>query len=242
MKKQRKIFRLFSVLFLVILFSGVSVFAQKGPRDKFAFSPLNPIKMPKVETVNLKNGLKLFLVEDHEYPTIDMRALVHVGSVFEPPSKIGLAAVTGQVLRIGGTASMTGDEIDKELETLAASVETGIGRGSGYITVSVLKEDIDRALEILGDILMNPAFAEDKIRLAKIQQKSAISRRNDDIGQIAFREFEKIIYGKDSPYARHAEYATIEAITREDIVDFYKKSFYPNNNKKDFGKVESSQS
>ncbi len=229
MKKTRELFRIISILFLLILFCGSSVFAQKGPRDKFVFSPLNPIKMPKVETVELKNGLKLFLVEDHEYPTIDMRAIVRIGSVFEPPSKTGLASITGQVLRTGGTTSMTGDEIDKELETLAAYVSTGVGLASGYIMVSVLKEDIDRVLEILADILMNPAFHEDKINLAKIQQKTAISRRNDDVMDIASREFQKLIYGKDSPYARHPEYATIEAVTKQDIVDFYKKYFYPNN-------------
>ena len=229
MKKQRTLLKLLSVLFLLVFISGVSVFGQKSPKDKFIFPTLNPIKMPQIETVTLKNGIKLFLVEDHEYPTIDMRAMVRIGSVFEPSSKIGLASITGSVLRTGGTASMTGDEIDKELETMAASVSTGIGQTSGYIMVSVLKEDIDRALEILADILMNPAFQEDKIRLAKIQQKTAISRRNDDIGGIAYREFDKIIYGKDSPYARHPEYATIEAITRDDIVSFYKKYFYPNN-------------
>jgi zinc protease len=124
---------------------------------------------------------------------------------------------------------MTGDEIDKELETMAASVSTGIGLTSGYITVSVLKEDIDRALGILADILMNPAFQEDKINLAKIREKTAISRRNDDVGQIAYREFQKVIYGEDSPYARQTEYATVEAITRQDIVDFYSKYFFPNN-------------
>jgi len=229
MRKHGKLFRLFSVLLLLAFITGSSVFAQKSPKDKFVFPTLNPIKMPKVETVKLGNGLKLFLVEDHEYPTIDMRAVVRAGSVFESPSKIGLAAVTGQVLRTGGTTTMTGDEIDKELETLAATVSTGIGQASGYITVSVLKEDIDRALETLADILMNPAFAEDKINLTKIQQRTMIARRNDDVGQIAFREFQKLIYGKDSPYARHPEYATIDAITREDIVDFYKRYFHPNN-------------
>lgn len=229
MKKQTKIFRLFSALLLLVFISGISVFAQKSPKDKFIFPTLNPIKMPKVETVKLGNGLKLFLVEDHEYPTIDMRAMVRAGAVFEPPSKIGLAAITGQVLRTGGTATKSGDEIDKELETLAATVSTGIGQTSGYITVSVLKEDIDKALEILADILMNPAFVEDKINLAKIQQRTMIARRNDDIGQIAFREFQKLIYGKDSPYARHPEYATVDSVTREDIVDFYKGYFYPNN-------------
>lgn len=227
--KHKRLFKAFSVVFLLIFLSGVFLFAQKNPKDKFIFPTLNPIKMPKVETVKLKNGLKLFLVEDHEYPTIDMRAMVHVGSVFEPATKIGLASITGQVLRTGGTSSMTGDEIDKELETLAASVSTSIGEASGYIGVSVLKEDIDRALEILADILMNPAFAEDKIRLAQIQERTAIARRNDDIGQISNREFYKIIFGKDSPYARQSEYANIAAITRDDIVGFYEKYFHPNN-------------
>jgi len=229
MKKQKTLLKLFFILYLFVFISGMSVFAQKSPKDKFVFTTLNPINIPKVETIKLKNGMKLFLVEDHEYPTIDMRAMVRIGSVFEPSSKIGLASITGSVLRTGGTTSMTGDEIDKELETMAASVSTGIGQTSGYIMVSVLKEDINRALEILADILMNPVFQEDKIRLAKIQQKTAISRRNDDIGGIAYREFEKLIYGKDSPYARHPEYATIEAVTRDDIVGFYKKYFYPNN-------------
>lgn len=229
MKKQKTLLKLFFILCLLVFISGMSVFAQKSPKDKFIFPTLNPINMPKVETVTLKNGMKLFLVEDHEYPTIDMRAMVRVGSVFEPVVKIGLASITGSVLRTGGTTSMTGDEIDKELETMAASVSTGIGQTSGYIMVSVLKEDINRALEILADILMNPVFQEDKIQLAKIQQKTGISRRNDDIGGIAYREFEKLIYGKDSPYARHPEYATIEAVTRDDIVGFYKKYFYPNN-------------
>jgi len=229
MMKRRKILNLFLVLFLLVHFCGLFVFAQKSPKDKFVFGPLNPIKMPKVEKVELKNGLKLFLVEDHDYPTINIRAMVHTGSVFEPASKIGLAAVVGEVIRTGGTTSRTGDEIDKELETMAAAVETGISQNSGYIMVSVLREDIGKALEILADLLINPAFREDKIELAKIMQKTIISRRNDDIMEIANREFSKLIYGKDSPYARHPEYATIEAITRQDIVDFYKKYFFPNN-------------
>ena len=162
MKPQRKLITLFLASFLSILFCGTYVYAQKSPKDKFIFPQLNPIKMPKVERVELKNGLELFLVEDHEYPTIDMRAMVRLGSVFESASQIGLASITGRVLRTGGTTSMTGDQIDKELETMAAYVSTGIGLTSGYIMVSVLKEDIDRALEILADILMNPAFQEDK--------------------------------------------------------------------------------
>lgn len=203
--------------------------AQKGPKEVFDFPKLNKIKMPKIHEVILPNNMRIFLVEDHDFPTIDVRALIRTGSVFEPAEKIGLAEITGEVIRSGGSKKFPGDELDKMLETMAASVETGIGSGLGYASISVLKEDIEKGLEILSDLLMNPAFPDDKIELAKIQHRSAISRRNDDIGSITSREFRKLIYGKDSPYARHAEYSTIEAITREDIVSFHEKYFHPNN-------------
>jgi len=228
MKKTKIEIKIIAGVVLLALV-GVGGFAQRAPKDKFAFGPLNPIKMPKVEKATLPNGLRLFLVEDPEYPTIDVWALVRVGSVFEPAAKIGLAGITGQVLRTGGTATMTGDEIDKEIETLAARVETSIGQTSGSLSASCLKEDIDKALAILADILMNPAFRQDKIDLAKLQQRTMIARRNDDIGAITNREFRRLIYGKDSPYARQAEYATIDAISRDDIVSFYKTYVHPNN-------------
>lgn len=206
-----------------------SGYSQKAPKDKPVFGPLNPIKMPKVERAVLPNGIRLFLVEDPEYPTIDLLAMVRTGSVFEPADKVGLASLTGAVLRTGGTQFKTGDQIDKELETLAATVETGIGQTSGNISVSVLKEDFDKALAILADILANPAFREEKLNLAKIMQRSMIARRNDDISSITYREFSRLMYGKDSPYARQTEYATIDAITRQDILDFYSAYFHPNN-------------
>jgi len=213
---------------LGFLLTGGAV-AQKSPKDQFTYPPLHKIEMPPVQQAALKNGMKLFLVEDHQYPTIDLRAMVGVGSIYEPADKVGLASITGTVLRTGGTEKMTGDEIDELLESLGASVETGIGQGSGYVSVSVLKEDIDKGLDILADILMHPAFRQEKIDLAKIQARSMISRRNDDIMAITNREFSSLIYGKTHPYARYPEYATIDAITREDIVGFYKKYFHPNN-------------
>ncbi|HYA48856.1 MAG TPA: pitrilysin family protein, partial [Burkholderiales bacterium] len=228
MSNGRTIHRAIAGLCLLALLFGAA-YGQKAPKDKFVFGPLNPIKMPKVGRAELPNGLKLFLVEDPDYPTIDILAMVRTGSIFEPAGKAGLASITGTVLRTGGTLTKTGDQIDKELETLAATVETGVGEMSGSIRVSVLKEDFDKALGILADILTHPAFRDDKIALAKIQQKSMISRRNDDIGSITYREFDRLMYRKDSPYARQAEYATIDAITRQDLVDFYNAYFYPNN-------------
>lgn len=219
-------------LFVVCVMCGRDmVLAQERTPDyrKLTYPTLRDIVVPEVERVTLDNGMRLFVLEDHELPLIYVSARIRVGSIYEPADKVGLAEITGEVMRTGGTTSKTGDEIDEELEQIAASVETSIGLSSGGASVSVLKEDIDKGLAILADVLMHPAFREDKIFLAKMQHRSAISRRNDSPGQIAGREFDKLIYGPESVYARHTEYATIDSITRDDLVEFHKRFYGPNN-------------
>jgi predicted Zn-dependent peptidase len=196
---------------------------------KLKYPKLRDIKVPDVERVVLPNGLQLLLLEDHELPLIHVSALIRTGSVYEPADKIGLAGITGTVMRTGGTASKTGDEIDEQLEQIAASVETGIGRSSGSAFMSVLKDDVDTGLAVLADVLMNPAFRQEKIDLAKISARTGIARRNDNPGAIAGREYTKLIYGPESVYARHAEYATIDSITRDDLVAFHRRFYHPNN-------------
>ncbi len=220
--------------FLLIAMATIGAFssfslAQKAPKEITTFPELHKVQMPEVKEVTLKDGMRIYLVEDHQYPTIDMRAMVKVGSIYEPADKIGLASITGTVLRTGGTGTRSGDELDKMLETMGASVKTGIGENSGYVYMSLLKGDVDRGIDILADVLMQPVFAQDKIDLAKIELRSGISRRNDDIWSMTDREFNSLIYGKSSPYGRYPEYATVDNITRDDIVAFYSKYFHPNN-------------
>jgi len=211
-----------------VLISGCSS-SRTADYKKLKYPKLGDIVMPEIRQATLENGMKLFLVEDRELPLINVSAIIRTGSIYEPADKIGLASITGEVIRTGGTAAKTGDELDEELERMAASVETSIGLNSGSASVSVLKEDIDKGLAVLADVLMNPAFREDKILLAKMQAKSMIARRNDNVREIAGREFDKLIYGPDSVYARQEEYATIDNITRDDLIAFHKRFFAPNN-------------
>ena len=213
---------------MVSLWIAGSAMAQT-PYQDLKYPILNDIRVPEVEQVTLSNGMKLFVLEDHELPLIHLSARIRVGSIDESPEKVGLASLTGTVMRTGGTHSRTGEEIDEELERIAASVETGIGLNSGSASMSVLTKDLGTGLAILADILMNPAFPEEMIQLGKLRQRSAISRRNDSVNRLASREFGKLIYGADSPYARSAEYATIDSITREDLISFHQRFFYPNN-------------
>ncbi len=188
-----------SILLLLTFVLANACFAQKGPKEEFSFPALHKVQTPKVQKVSLKNGMTIYLVEDHQYPTIDLRALVRVGSVYEPENETGLASITGTVLRTGGTETMTGDEIDKLLETMGGTIETGVEEGLGYVYMSILKENQNKGISILSDILLHPVFNEDKIGLAKIEMRSSISRRNDNIWSIARREYNSDIYGKTSP-------------------------------------------
>jgi zinc protease len=193
------------------------------------FPPLGPIQIPQVATFTLANGMKLYLLEDHELPVVSGTALVRTGNLFDPPDKVGLATVTGMVIRTGGTRSRTGDQLDEQLENVAAAVESNIGETSGSVRFTAMKANTGEVLGIFKDVLTAPAFRQDRIDLAKSQMRSSISRRNDSPGGIAQREFLNTIYGRNTPYGWQEEYATIDRITRDDIRNFYQRYFFPAN-------------
>ncbi|HLN02842.1 MAG TPA: pitrilysin family protein [Bryobacteraceae bacterium] len=193
------------------------------------YPPLKPIKIPDVATFTMPNGMKLYLLENHELPLVRGSALVRTGNLFDPPDKVGLATVTGIVMRSGGTEDKTGDELDEQLENIAASVETSIDESIGSASFSCLKENTDEILRIFHDVLTKPGFRQNKIDLAKTELRSGISRRNDDPHGIMEREFANIGYGRNTPYGWQLEYATVDRITRDDVTGFYQRYFFPEN-------------
>ena len=202
-------------------------FAQVKDYHKLKYPELRPFTIPRPERIVLDNGMVVMLLENHELPLIEVMARVRTGSRYEPADKVGLAGMFGQLMRTGGTKTMTGDQIDDFLESRAAMVETNVGTESGSAGLSCLAKDFDETLKVFTDILRNPAFNEDKLKLAKTQATSQIARRNDDAQGIMQREFAKLVYGADSPYARSSEYATISNITRDDFLAFHAKYYRP---------------
>jgi len=193
------------------------------------YPPLPEIKIPKVEESTLPNGMRIYLLENHELPLVRGLALVRTGNLFDPADKIGLATITGSLIRSGGTTAKSGDQIDEELENIAASVESQIGESYGSVSFSTLKERTDEVLTAFHDVLTGPAFREDKLELIKAQLRSGIARRNDDAHGIAEREFSSLIYGPKTPYGWEMQYATVDAIKRDDVVNFYKRYYFPGN-------------
>ncbi len=191
------------------------------------FPNLPEIQIPDYERYELDNGMVVYLLEDRDLPLINGTALIRTGSRFEPANKVGLASLTGTVMRSGGTENHPAAELNLLLEQKAASVETSIGDTSGSASFNTLTEDLDTVFSLFTEVLRQPAFADAQLAIAKKQQQGSIARRNDDPQNIASREFDKLIYGATSPYARTVEYDTLANISRPDVVSFYQNYVRP---------------
>jgi zinc protease len=203
--------------------------AAAQPWKKIPVPPLHAFNPPQPRRVELANGLVIFLQEDHELPFINGTILIRGGSRDEPDAKVGLVSMYGETWRTSGTATVDGDKLDDQLEAKAASIETAGGGASTSMTWSSLKVDFDSVFAATVDLLLHPSFKEDKFQLAKGQLETAIARRNDDANGIATREAVKLVYGPHNPYARQPEYATVDAVTLDDLKAWHDKTVVPNN-------------
>ncbi|OKH28253.1 peptidase M16 [Nostoc calcicola FACHB-389] len=216
--------------FLLLNFNfSVAATAQAKHYTELQLPPLPEVKLPKYERFVLQNGLVVYLMEDRELPLVKGTVLVRTGNRLEPLEKVGLAGFTGAVMRTGGTTKHSADELNEILEQRAASVETSISETAGSAGFDALSEDLETVFGLFAEVLRSPVFAQEKLDLAKTQARGAIARRNDDPNGIASREFRKLLYGKDSAYGRTTEYATVDRVSREDLIEFYQQYFHPNN-------------
>ncbi len=219
-----------SLIAICLLAAGaVQLQAQATAWEKIPVAKLPEFRPQQPKRIQLRNGMVIFLQEDHELPLIDGTIHIRGGERVVPANKTGLMDIYGEVWRTGGTKTQTGDQMDDFLEQRAAKVETGGDMDSTSIEWSCLKEDSDSVFKVVLDLLQNPEFRADKIDIAKKGEYTGIARRNDNPGQIAGREATKLAYGANNPYARVPEYATVAAITRQDLLDWHQKYVHPNN-------------
>ncbi len=201
---------------------------QTQPWTQIAVPPLHDFKPQQPRRVELPNGLVIFLQEDHELPFINGTILIRGGARDEPAAKTGLVGLYGDTWRTSGTAAISGDALDDQLENKAAHIETSGSTATTSLSWSSLKGDFDTVFAAATDLLLHPAFKPDKLELAKQQVETGIARRNDDVSSIAAREVELLAYGKDNPYGRQVEYTSVAAVTLADFETWHKRTVVPN--------------
>ncbi|MCX5727440.1 MAG: pitrilysin family protein, partial [Nitrospirae bacterium] len=218
------------VVMLGLLCATVTVWAGDlalGDPRQMTFKPVE-FTPPEPDRMVLENGMVVYLLEDHELPLISMTATMRTGSWLDPADKIGLASLTGSIMRTGGGGGLSSEQVDEELEQFAGDVGISIGRQSGSASLDVLSKDLKRGLQIFAGLIRTPAFEPARVELAKLQGIEGIRRRQDNPGSIVGREFVKLLYGADHPTARESSIESITRITRDDLVVFHRRTIHPN--------------
>ncbi|HVF86560.1 MAG TPA: pitrilysin family protein [Pyrinomonadaceae bacterium] len=197
------------------------------PNDlKFNQLDYTPPKRDKYRRV-LSNGAIAYLVEDHDFPLVNVSVLVRTGGYLVPSGKEGLASLTGSQIRQGGTTSKKAQEFDEAADFLAANISSGIGDTQGNANLNCLSKDVDQGLALYFDMLKNPGFQADRLALAKSQILQQMERRNDETASIEGREWARLMRGTDHFSTKQSTKASIEAITRDDMLAFHKQYYQP---------------
>lgn len=190
-------------------------------------TPLPKMSIPEIRRVTLPGGMRVLLLHDDELPVVRGYLYIRTGSVYEPADKIGLAELTGAMLRAGGTKKNSADAVDETLANMAAEVNSEIGREFGLVTFRSLREDLPAVLDLVMEMLKEPAFDPKKFELKRLQMLEQIRRQNDNPMDIANREFPKRIYGPDNIWARTPTAATLQAVSVADLEAFRARYFHP---------------
>jgi predicted Zn-dependent peptidase len=191
--------------------------------EPIAFEPPSPGSHRHV----LKNGMVVFIAEDKALPLVNISLTLRAGSWLDPQGKEGLASLTGSQMRRGGTKRLSAEELDERLDFLAAQASTGIGGTSGGANLNCLTDNLDEALGLLVELLREPRFQEDRLALAREQSLQAMKKRNDDSADIEAREWNVLLNGEGHFTNRFTTEASLQAITRDDLVAFHHQYVHP---------------
>ncbi|TLN08179.1 insulinase family protein, partial [bacterium] len=194
--------------------------AAKKPLEprSATFGPLKFTPPPISEKV-LSGGAKVFLLEDHEIPLVRVFFSFRGGAVYDPPDLAGISSVTAMAWRSGGTLAHPAGELDDLLEDRAIDLGLSIGRQSGTVTLSALKEDLEAGLGFARELIFTPAFDEGRWKVAVKRAKSDILREEEDVEALAFREFRRAMY-RGTPRGVTPTLKTVDAMKREDSIGY----------------------
>lgn len=213
---------------VLILFLGACAPKPVSVRpDQLEFDPL-VFHVPEVDRIELPNGIRLYLKEDTELPLVQMTAMVGAGSIGEPAEKTGLGSLFAAALRTGGAGGYSPDELDRILERQAANLSASTGTYATTLDLSVQASDLPLGVEVIAELLRRPGFARERMELARKQIVEGIRRQNDLPSSIASRAISRAVYG-DHPLGRTPTVESVSAVTRDDLFDFHRRHFHPNN-------------
>ncbi|HVO76637.1 MAG TPA: pitrilysin family protein [Candidatus Bathyarchaeia archaeon] len=192
-----------------------------------ALAETGAVKLPPYKEHALKNGLRVFIMETREVPLVSLQLLVPAGSATDDPGAEGVANLTGRLLP-KGAAGLTAEQIAESIEEVGGAVNVETGRDYATVNGDFLAKDLDRALDIVGKIVLSADFPKEEVEREKGLVVAEIRAEKERPSTIATREFVRAL-GADHPYA-HAVAGSEEsvgALTREKVLAYYKAHYVP---------------
>jgi zinc protease len=183
----------------------------------------------EVHSHTLNNGLTILLVENPSLPTVSMTASVLAGARHDHESKAGLAIMVSRLLD-EGTENRTSLEIADAIESVGGAIDTDGSFERIVAMAGVLNKDVDLGLELLSDLLIRPIFPQEYVDKEKERTLAEIVSAQDRPQVVAGWAFNELVY-QDHPLHRpsHGYPNTVERLTRDDLLEFHRRFFVPNN-------------
>ena len=186
------------------------------------------LRLPPITRATFDNGLRVLIAEYHELPLVEFHLIVGAGAAEDPPGKGGLAALTAGTLT-RGTGKLSADELARAIESLGGRITATPGTDGTIVTAEFLSQDFAAGLDLLRQVLLDPAFARDEVRRRRDEQAAGIVAALEDASAIADECFAGFLYGSH-PYGRPIEglSTTVPKLGRGNVADFYERWYRPN--------------
>jgi len=198
--------------------------------DQIEFAPL-AFEPPSASDFRheLSNGVPVYLAPSREFPLVNIVFSFRGGSHLDPDGAVGLASATAEMMRRGGTTTLTAEELDDRFDFLAAQVTIASGGERVTARLNSLSDNLDESLALFLDMLRNPGFAEDKLATWKNDVLASMRQRNDDPGSLSGREWRALMFGRDHHEARVMTSMDLAAVDGESMRSMHARIFDPAN-------------
>jgi zinc protease len=218
-------------LVIFLLCAVLAACTATAPADKSGPPeprPLGRVDFPTYDKHVLPNGLTVYALEYHEQPIVAVRLMIRAGAERDPANLPGVAAFTASLLN-KGTKTRSATDIAETIDQIGGSLEASSDMESTNISAAVLTDGANIAFELMDDIVMNPAFAQQELARAQQQTISNLVSNMQDANFLADAAFSRLVYGAH-PYG-HLETGTLTSvpkIRRENLVEFRNTYYAPN--------------
>ena len=203
--------------------------AQGWRKDAPKAGPPPELHLPVPKTFALKNGLKIYLVEEHTLPVVSAALVDLAGGGENPADKPGLAAFTARMLS-EGTRDRSSVELADDVYSIGAQLVSAATTDNALASIGLLSNNTDAAFALLSDVSLHPAFKPEEVERIRKERLVAIQQEGDQPVATAVRVGRKALYG-DQPYGypNSGTTASVKAITRDELQRFWSEHYAPGN-------------